>query len=71
MRLFNDTGSIELLADIDETLLTGTALSYKGRWPSLEESGHNINVVHTPIKADMGESTTVHGTEVTIEPITD
>ena len=71
VRLFNDTGSIELLADIDETLLTGTALSYKGRWPSLEESGHNINVVHTPIKADMGESTTVHGTEVTIEPITD
>ena len=70
VRIFNDTGSIEMLVDIDETLLPGTAVSYKGRWPSLEESGNNINVVHAPVKADMGESTTVHGTEVFIEPLT-
>ncbi|NKC01212.1 MAG: molybdopterin-dependent oxidoreductase [Pseudomonadales bacterium] len=65
----NETGTIELTVGIDDTLPDATALSYKGRWPSIEETGVNVNFLHTPNKTDMGESTSVHGTEVYIEPI--
>jgi anaerobic selenocysteine-containing dehydrogenase len=69
VRLFNATGSIEMNARIDETLLKGTAVSYKGRWPGLEKSGTNVNFVHAPVKADMGDSTSVHGTEVSLQAL--
>ncbi|MDA0822857.1 MAG: molybdopterin-dependent oxidoreductase [Proteobacteria bacterium] len=69
VRLRNDTGAIELIARIDPSLLDGTALSYKGRWPSLESNACNLNFVHTARKADMGDSTSVHATEVILEPV--
>mgnify|MGYP003635321336 CR=1 FL=1 len=34
-----------------------------------EDGGANVNFVHTARKADMGESTSVHGTEVIVEPV--
>lgn len=68
VRLHNETGALELIAKIDDHVLPGTAVSYKGRWPSLEDGGANVNFVHTARKADMGESTSVHGTEVVVEP---
>jgi len=69
VELRNDTGAIRLLASIDDRVLAGTAVSYKGRWPSAEGDATNINFVHTPRKADMGESTSVHGTEVTVSVV--
>ena len=69
VRLRNETGALELVAKIDDYVLPGTAVSYKGRWPSLEDGGGNVNFVHTARKADMGESTSVHGTEVIVEPV--
>ena len=42
----------------------GVALSHKGRWPRQEPSGANVNVLNPGEKADMGESTSVHGVEV-------
>jgi len=71
VRLRNETGTVELNARIDDTLPDGTALSYKGRWPSIESDGANVNYVHTPKKTDMGESSSVHGTEVFVEPVGD
>ncbi|MGI9327340.1 MAG: molybdopterin-containing oxidoreductase family protein [Pseudomonadales bacterium] len=69
VRLRNETGVLELNARIDEALLAGTLLSYKGRWPSIEPNGANVNILHTARKADMGESTSVHGTEVSLETV--
>jgi anaerobic selenocysteine-containing dehydrogenase len=69
VRLRNETGAVELVTHIDDQVLAGTAISYKGRWPSLEDDNANINFVHTPVKTDMGESTSVHATEVTVEVI--
>jgi anaerobic selenocysteine-containing dehydrogenase len=69
VELRNDTGAICLLASIDDRVQAGTAVSYKGRWPSAEGDATNVNFVHTPRKADMGESTSVHGTEVTISSV--
>tara|TARA_R110002096_G_scaffold5159_6_gene24114 strand:+ start:2133 stop:4157 length:2025 start_codon:yes stop_codon:yes gene_type:complete len=69
VRLRNATGALELVAKIDDQVLPGTAVSYKGRWPNREDGGANVNFVHTARKADMGESTSVHGTEVIVEPV--
>ncbi len=69
VRLRNETGAIELVARIDDGVLAGTAVSYKGRWPSLESSHTNVNFVHTALKTDMGESTSVHATQVIVEAV--
>ena len=67
LRLRNVTGSIDLVAQVDANVLAGVVISYKGRWPSLEGGAVNVNSVHTPIKTDMGESSSVHATEVIVE----
>ncbi|MBT7615045.1 MAG: hypothetical protein HN577_17770, partial [Rhodospirillaceae bacterium] len=43
----------------------GTLLTDKSRWPNAE-GGTNVNALHIPEKTDMGESTSVHGVEVTL-----
>ena len=62
----NDRGSLELSAHIDDGILPGTVVAYKGRWPRLEDSQKNVNFVHKAQMADMGESTCVHSTEVAV-----
>jgi anaerobic selenocysteine-containing dehydrogenase len=64
----NETGSLTLSVRLRPDLPRGVALSYKGRWPSLEPGGATVNVLVPGEKADMGESTSVHGTEVTVTP---
>ena len=44
-----------------------SALIPKGRWPSHEPAGVNVNVLTTARRTDMGESTAIHGTLVRIE----
>ena len=67
-RLSNDTGSIELTAHLDTDILPGTAVCYKGRWPRLEQNQSNVNFLHAALKADMGNSTSVHSTLVKCAP---
>jgi hypothetical protein len=45
------------------------ALSHKGRWARFEGAGANINLLNPGEKADMGESTAVHGVEVTVRAV--
>lgn len=68
VRLANDAGTLELVARLDDAVLPGTLLSYKGRWPGLEPAAANVNVLHAPQMADMGESTSVHSTTVRLVP---
>lgn len=65
VRLHNALGEVELQAHIDELTPPGTILSYKGRWPSLDGENH-MNVIHRATKTDMGESSSVHSTEVEV-----
>lgn len=69
VRIKNESGTVKLQARIDDSVLPGTAIAYKGRWPNLEADASNINFVHTPRKTDMGESSSVHATEIEIEPL--
>ena len=67
--LSNDTGSLELAVEISDVIPRGVALSHKGRWPKREGPRANVNVLNPGIKTDMGESTSVHGVEVTVSRI--
>ena len=67
----NASGAIRLLARLDDAVLAGTAVSYKGRWPALESDQQSINFLHTAQAADMGESTSVHSTLINIAPAAD
>ena len=68
VRLENETGQIELTATIDALVPQGVALTHKGRWPKLEAGRHNVNTLNPGTRSDMGESSSVHSTEVTIRP---
>jgi anaerobic selenocysteine-containing dehydrogenase len=61
-------GALELTLTSDDGVPRGVAYAPKGRWPRHEPSGANVNVLNAGEKADMGESTAVHGTLVTIRP---
>ena len=66
--LANETGSLALRLAVSNGVLRGVALSHKGRWPKREGTRANVNVLNPGEKADMGESTAVHGIEVTVTP---
>ena len=64
--LYNETGKVELEAEVSEQVPRGVILSYKGRWPGLEDGNH-MNAIHRATSTDMGESSSVHSTEVNVE----
>ncbi len=41
-------------------------MTHKGRWPKREDAGGNVNALNPGAKSDMGESSSVHGVEVTV-----
>ena len=67
--LANSTGSLRLRLELSDAVPRGVALSHKGRWPGSEPTGANVNVLNPGEKADMGESTAVHGVEVTVSAL--
>lgn len=66
--LANDTGRLALRVTLSEALPRGVALAHKGRWPKREAARANVNVLNPGHKTDMGESSCVHGVEVTVTP---
>ncbi|MFT4039216.1 MAG: molybdopterin-dependent oxidoreductase [Thermomicrobiales bacterium] len=66
VELRNEHGSLPLRVTLSDAMLPGVALAPKGRWPRLEAAGANVNALVSAQKSDMGESTCVHGAEVTI-----
>lgn len=66
--LANDMGHLRLRVLVSDAVPRGVALAHKGRWPKQEPDEANINILNPGQKADMGESTCVHGVEVAVEP---
>jgi anaerobic selenocysteine-containing dehydrogenase len=62
----NETGELAARVILTTALPRGVALSPKGRWPKQEVGRRNVNVLNPGKKADMGESTSVHGVEITV-----
>lgn len=65
--LRSPTGSLEGVAVVvSDVVGVGTALSPKGRWPRREQADANVNVLNPGERSDFGDSTAVHGVEVTV-----
>jgi anaerobic selenocysteine-containing dehydrogenase len=64
----NETGRLRLLVTLSDALPRGVAYSPKGRWPKREPARANVNALNPGESADMGQSTSVHGVEVTVAP---
>jgi anaerobic selenocysteine-containing dehydrogenase len=66
----SDIGRLVLPIHVAAIVPAGAALATKSRWPKMEAAGRNgrrnINALHRGRKADMGNSTSVHGVEVTV-----
>lgn len=67
--LSSDTGQLSVIVELSDQLPRGVAYSPKGRWPKREPGAANVNVLNPGIESDMGQSTTVHGIEVTVAPV--
>lgn len=63
----SSVGEIRALVRTSDDVAPGVALCPKGRWPKLDPSGGNVNVVTEATRTDIGESSAVHSVHVTIE----
>jgi len=70
VELVSEAGALILPVQLSTTIPRGVALIHKSRWPK-RNGGANVNVLTRGDKADMGESTSVHGTEVTVTAVRD
>ena len=68
-RLTNGSGELLMPIHVDAKALPGVALPVKGAWPKRQGDHRNINALHAGRKTDMGESTAVHGVEVTVTAV--
>lgn len=69
VRVANDVGELVLRLATSDDVPERVALIEKGRWPKLEETNSNVNILNPGHKADMGESSAVHGIEVTLQAV--
>lgn len=67
--LSNEMGQLPLKVKFSEGVPWGVALVYKGRWPKLDASGANVNILNPGQKTDIAESSCVHAIEVEIAPL--
>jgi anaerobic selenocysteine-containing dehydrogenase len=66
VELANETGRLTMSACVCPIMPAGVALARKTRWPKLSPQHANINLLNPGRKTDMGESTAVHGVEITV-----
>ena len=65
-RVESEIGHMTMEVAVDAVTPRGSALTCKGHWPREEAEFGNVNLLNPGAKADMGESTAVHGLEVTV-----
>jgi anaerobic selenocysteine-containing dehydrogenase len=66
--LFNEIGRLPLRLVVSEDVPRGVALVPKGRWPKLDPSGANVNILNPGRETDLAHSSAVHSIEVEIAP---
>ncbi|MEG6507798.1 molybdopterin-dependent oxidoreductase [Methyloligella sp. 2.7D] len=59
--LRNATGALRLEASLSGDVPEGVALVHKGRWLGSSHKDANVNVLNAGLKADVADSTAVHG----------
>jgi anaerobic selenocysteine-containing dehydrogenase len=67
-RVGSAVGELRLPVSLSDDVPAAVAFLPKGRWPKLEASGGNVNALNPGLRSDLGSSSAVHGTEVTVCP---
>jgi anaerobic selenocysteine-containing dehydrogenase len=65
----SQAGSLRLALALDDAVPPGVALIPKGRWPSRQPGGANVNAITEARSTDMGHSSAIYGTEVTVTAV--
>jgi anaerobic selenocysteine-containing dehydrogenase len=64
--VFNATGNLPSRVTFSDSVPRGVAVVHKGRWPKLDPSRANVNVLNPGAKTDVGQSSSVHSIEVDV-----
>lgn len=64
----NEHGALHLTVAVSEIVPRGVALSHKAHWPRSAPDRANVNLLNGGAKADMGQGSAVHGTEIELRP---
>jgi len=56
VRVFNDRGSFEGLAELNEDLMPGLVMANVGYWPSLNRSGTSVNSISSDKHCTLGQA---------------
>jgi anaerobic selenocysteine-containing dehydrogenase len=56
VRVFNDRGSFEGLAELSEDLMPGLVMANVGYWPSLNRSGTSVNSISSDKHCTFGQA---------------
>lgn len=67
-RVWNDCGALTLRLAVDDKTPPGVAWAPKGRWPANAADGLNVNALNPGLRSDMGNSTALHGVDVSVAP---
>ena len=62
----NENATLTLTVRVSDMTPPGVGWAPKGRWPGAAGEGLNINALNPGLRSDMGNSTAVHGVEVTV-----
>jgi anaerobic selenocysteine-containing dehydrogenase len=66
--LTNACGRLTLRVALTDTIPRGVAVVHKGRWPKLDATHANVNLLNAGQKTDLAESSAVHAIEVDLLP---
>jgi anaerobic selenocysteine-containing dehydrogenase len=56
VRVFNDRGSFEGLAELSDDLVPGLVMANVGYWPSLNRSGTSVNSISSDKHCTLGRA---------------
>ena len=65
-RVVNEYATLTMRVAVSDMTPPGVGWAPKGRWPGAAPEGLNVNALNPGLRSDMGNSTALHGVEVTV-----
>jgi anaerobic selenocysteine-containing dehydrogenase len=69
VRVFNDRGSFEAIAEISDDVGPGLIVTNVGHWPGLNRTGTAVNSTTAPRHANLGQAGVYSDNRVQVEPV--
>ncbi len=69
VRIFNDRGTFEAIAEISDDVGPGLVVTNVGHWPGLNRTGTAVNSTTAPRHANLGQAGAYSDNRVQIEPV--